>query len=106
MNKSLTVERTWQLVQFEPFRVADTISEIPDYIASNPNSMRLLRYLQLVDIEWTYVQYAKLKASTPKLNSIESISAAQEFLEEERRKTFEELLATIQPKVVEQKENS
>ena len=95
MNKSITLERTWQLVQFEPLRVSDTITEIPEIVASNPEAMRLLRYLQLIDTEWTYMQYAKLRASEPKLTSLEAIESANEFLEEERRITFENLLKSM-----------
>ena len=56
MNKTIAVERTWQFVQYEPLHVSDTITEIPDAIASNPEAIKLLRYLQLVDIEWTYLR--------------------------------------------------
>jgi hypothetical protein len=95
MNKSITTERTWQLVQFEPLRVSDVITDIPEQVASNPEAMKLLRYLQLVDIEWTYVQYAKLRAKMPRLTSVESIDSANEYLEEERRNTFENLLKAM-----------
>lgn len=105
-NKQVTVERTWQLVQFEPFRVVDTISEIPDIILSNPEAMKLIRYLQLVDIEWTYIQYAKLRASIPKLTSLEAIAKANDFLEQERRDTFEALLKSISDKPGEEENKS
>ena len=93
MNKTITAERTWQLVQFEPLRISDTITEIPEIVATNPEAMRLLRYLQLVDLEWTYVQYMKLKSKEPK--TIAGIDDANEFLEAERRTTFESLLKEI-----------
>lgn len=91
----MSIERTWQLVQFEPLRVVDTITEIPDVVASNQEAMKLLRYLQLIDIEWTYIRYNKLRSETPKLTSLESIAKAQEFLEQERRTTFENLLTSL-----------
>jgi len=104
MNKTISVDRTWQIVQFEPFHVSDTITEIPDAVASNPDAIRLLRYLQLVDIEWSYIKYLELKLSEPKLNSAEAVKAAKDFLEEERSKTFTELLESISPKKVGEEE--
>lgn len=98
MNKTITAERTWQVTQYEPLRFSDTIQEIPEHITTNPEAMRLLRYLQLVDIEWAYVKYLELKANTPKITSIEAIQEAREFLEEERRQVFASLFETIKPK--------
>lgn len=91
MNKTITAERTWQVTQFEPFHVADTITEIPEVIAKNPEAMKLLRYLQLVDIEWAYINYQLLRKNEPKT----SIEDLLKFVETERNKTFEELIKHI-----------
>ena len=98
MNKQISVERTWQFVQYEPLRVVDTITDIPDVIASNPEAIKLLRYLQLVDIEWTYLRYTSLRLSEPKLVNAESVKKAMQFIEEERTITFENLLKAISDK--------
>jgi hypothetical protein len=98
MNKEMTVERTWQIVQYEPLRISDTITEIPDAVASNPDAVRLLRYLQLVDMEWTYLAYLELKLAEPKLLSAEAVTAAREYMESERTVTFEKLLESIKTK--------
>jgi hypothetical protein len=98
MNKQISVERTWQFVQYEPLRVLDTITDIPDVIASNPEAIKLLRYLQLVDIEWTYLRYTSLRLSEPKLVNTESVKEAMQFIEEERTITFENLLKAISDK--------
>lgn len=98
MNKQISVERTWQFVQYEPFRVVDTITDIPDVVASNPEAIKLLRYLQLVDIEWTYLKYTYLRLSEPKLVNTESVKEAMKFIEEERTQTFENLLKAISDK--------
>ena len=95
MNKEIAVERTWQVVQFEPLRCLDSITEIPEVIASNPEAMKLLRYLQLVDIEWTHISYMNLRKNMPKIAKPEDIEAALTFVEQERTRTFEQLLNTI-----------
>ena len=99
MNKTIAVERTWQFVQYEPLHVSDTITEIPDAIASNPEAIKLLRYLQLVDIEWTYLRYMNLRLQEPKLLTAAAVKEAMEFIEEERTTTFENLLNAISDKV-------
>jgi hypothetical protein len=95
MNKEISVERTFQFVQYEPLRFTDTITEIPDTIASNPDAIKLLRYLQLVDIEWSYLTYLELRLAEPKLLSAEAVKQAREYMEAERTVTFEKLLESI-----------
>jgi len=98
MNKEISVERTFQFVQYEPLKFTDTIKEIPDTIASNPEAMKLLRYLQLVDIEHSWLSYMELRLSEPKLVTTEAVKAAKEFMESERTATFEKLLESIKEK--------
>jgi hypothetical protein len=95
MNKEISVERTFQFVQYEPLKFTDTITEIPDTVASNPDAMKLLRYLQLVDIEWSWLSYMELRLAEPKLANAEAVKQAKEFMEAERTVTFEKLLQTI-----------
>ena len=95
MNKQISVERIFAMGDYQNLKVVDTVNEIPDAISTNPNAIKLLRYLQLVDIEWTYLQYQKLRLSQPKLSSPEAIDSAIAFIEEERTQTFEGLLQTI-----------
>jgi len=98
MNKQISVERTWQFVQFEPLHISDSITDIPDVIASNPDAIKLLRYLQLVDIEWTYLRYMNLRLQEPKLLTPAAVKEAMEFIESERTTTFENLLNAISDK--------
>lgn len=95
MNKSTTAKRIFSLGDYQNIEFTDTITEIPEELALNHDAMRLVRYLQLVDIEWSYIRYMKLRASTPKLTNIDSIEQAIEFIEEERTRTFNELLEQI-----------
>lgn len=95
MNKALTVERIFSLGDYQNIKFSDTITEIPDTIIKNQDSMRLIKYLQLVDIEWSYLRYMNLRREMPKILSPESIEEALSFVEAERIRTFSELLATI-----------
>ncbi len=91
MNKSISVERLYSLGDFQNIKFTDIITEIPEVIMKSPETMKLLRYLQLVDMEWSYVNYQNLRALEPK----KSLEELLEFVETERTTTFEELLKTI-----------
>jgi hypothetical protein len=95
LNKEISVERTFQFVQYEPLKFTDTVTDIPDVISSNPEAMKLLRYLQLVDIECSWLAYMDLRLSEPKLINAEAVREAREFMEKERISTFEQLLTSI-----------
>lgn len=96
MNKTITVERIYSQGDYQNITIKDTINEIPEAIATNSEALKLLRYLQLVDLEWSYLNYMKLRASEPKITNAESLEAATSFIEEERTITFEKLLSSIQ----------
>lgn len=102
MNKQIAIERIFSLGDYQNIKVTDTITEIPDAVASKPEAIKLLRYLQLVDIEWTYIHYAKLRAMEPKLSNLDAIDSAMAFIEEERTQTFENLLVAISDKEIEE----
>lgn len=95
MNKTVSVERIYEMGNYQNLKVVDTITEIPEAIASNADAIKLVRYLQLVDLEWTYLQYQKLRLSQPKLSSPEALAEAIEFMESERTQTFENLINSI-----------
>ena len=95
MNKVISLERIYSLGDYQNIKFTDTISEIPDAVASNPDAIKLLRYLQLVDIEWGYLSYMRLRLSEPKLGNSESVETALSFIENERTITFENLLNSI-----------
>lgn len=95
MNKEISVERIFSLGDYQNIKFTDTIKEIPDVVASNPDAIKYLRYLQMIDIEWSYINYARLRASQPKLTSPEVIEEAINFIESERVTTFEKLLASL-----------
>jgi hypothetical protein len=95
MNKSLSVERIFSLGDYQNIKFTDTLTEIPETILLNPEAVKLLRYLQLVDIEWAYTHYMELRRRLPKIMKPEDLEAALNFIESERTHTFEQLLHTI-----------
>jgi hypothetical protein len=98
MNKTLSVERIFSLGDYQNIKFTDSITEIPEAVLLNSDAVKLLRYLQLIDIEWAYTHYTNLRLRMPKILKPEDVEAALAFVEEERTKTFEQLLATIQNK--------
>jgi len=96
MNKTISAERIFALGDYQNLKVTDSITEIPDAIARNPEAIKLLRFLQLVDIEWSYLTYQKLRLSEPKIVNSESIKSAIDYIESERTTTFEKLIESIQ----------
>lgn len=97
MNKTLAVERIFSLGDYQNIKFTDTITEVPESLVLNQDAMRLVRYLQLVDVEWAYINYMNLRKNSPKIARPEDIEGALEFIESERTRTFEELLASINP---------
>jgi len=94
MNKQLTVERLFSLGDYQNIKFTDSIEEIPEVIFMNPEASRYLRYLQLVDIEWAYLNYLNLRKRIPTTSAEE----AMEFIETERTRTFEELFHALEEK--------
>jgi hypothetical protein len=94
MNKSVLAERIFSLGDYQNIKFSDTITEIPEVVITNPDSMRLLRYLQLVDIEWSYLSYMQLRTKRPQ----GTLEEALEYVEKERTITFEKLLESLQNK--------
>lgn len=98
MNKTLSAERIYSLGDYQNIKFTDTITEIPEAIALNPNAVQMIRYLQIVDMEWSFINYMNLRNRQPKIGAaLETIEKALEFIEEERTRTFQRLLEAINP---------
>lgn len=95
MNRQLGVTRIFALGNYENLQVTDTITDIPEDVLLNKEAVGLLRYLQLLDLELTFVQYGELRAETPRLKSEEDVVTAKSIIEEKRTITFDKLLETL-----------
>jgi hypothetical protein len=96
MEKKISVERLFSLGDFKNIKFYDEITEIPEEVANNPEASSLLRYLQLLEIEYSYNHYMLLveKLYGHKLPLDEIL----ELLEKERSLVFENLLKVINHK--------
>jgi hypothetical protein len=94
MNKSLSVERLYSLGDYKNIKFSDTITDIPGHVALDQDVMKLLSYLQIVDIELSFNRYKELvtRAGTEKSEDILA------FLEEERTLTFQNLVDRLADK--------
>ena len=93
MNRKISTERLFSLGDFKNIKFYDEINEIPSEVATNPEASRLLRYLQLVEIESAYNRYMLLmdKLYANKL----PIEEIVETLENERQNTFADLMKVM-----------
>jgi hypothetical protein len=98
MNRTLSVERIFSLGDYQNLRVNNTLTDIPEEVVSNPDDERLLRDLQLLDVELTWLRYAQIKLSYPKITTDEAVNTALETIEEQRRLTFEKLSELLKTK--------
>jgi hypothetical protein len=92
MNRSLKVDRLYNLGDFKHLQLIDEITDIPD--ALNQEKIEKISYLQLLTVEITFKKYAELakKANTFKEEEV------LKFLEEERSRTIEEIKTLIKVK--------
>lgn len=91
MNRSLTAERTYQVNNFEPVRLSDSINDLPDELALNNDLINKIRYLQFLNIEMNYREYLII---VKKANSL-PIEEAMAFLEQEKATTLEDIKSII-----------
>jgi hypothetical protein len=60
MTRSLSVERTYALAQYQNIKLFDSFNQVPYEFMLNQEMIDKIRYLQLVDLELTYRRYIKL----------------------------------------------
>ena len=73
MNRSITTTRLFNLGDFKNITFSDTIDDIPEAFALNVEAMRILRSIQLFQIERSYLKYMKLRETTYGMSLEESI---------------------------------
>lgn len=89
MERSLGIERVYNLGDYKSIRFSDTIDNLPEEIAMNQEIVDKIRYLQFINVESHYRQYIMLqKKVDPKLIELEE---AMQFLSDEKATTMEEL---------------
>ena len=100
MDKNVAVERLYSLGNYQNIKFVSVVGKmegIPSNIASNPDAMAMLWYLQLLEIEEARHNYDLLSR---KINDTphEDISA---MLEEERTQTYLAFMSEVSSKTKE-----
>jgi len=85
MNRSLSVERTYALAQYQNIKLHDSISDLPEEVLSNTELVNKIRYLQLLQLEVDYRSYLKLV----EMLSQYDMATALQTLEEEKINTID-----------------
>lgn len=91
INRSVSVTRTYSLGNYKNIKFSDTISDIPEDLATNHEVMSVLKFLQLVSIEKSYFDYVK-DAETWHSYDIEEAIEKLNGLESETMSTLKEIL--------------
>lgn len=90
-NRSVSVTRTYSLGNYKNIKFSDTISDIPEDLAIDHETMNVLRFLQLVSIEKSYFDYLNSADKWHELDIEEAIEKLN-GLETETMSTLKELL--------------
>lgn len=91
MERTLSFERTYAIGNMNFAKFGDTITNIPEHLAVNPEVISTLRMLQIVQTEKAFFTYMSKKEV---LHSIES-GEALEILEEANHKVVQSLKEVI-----------
>lgn len=101
MNRTLSVERLYQLGDFRNIKLGDSFIELPVEIAMDRDLVSKFRMLQLIDTELAYRRYLKLtELSQSKTMTFEEI---QEELEDMRVSLFSEIKDLLNGETEDQK---
>lgn len=85
MNRTLSVERTYALAQYQNIKLYDSISDLPEEVLANTELVNKIRYLQLLQLEVDYRNYLKLVEMTSQYDT----STIFQVLEEEKINTID-----------------
>jgi hypothetical protein len=90
MEKKISTERLYALGNYQNIKLIDEITGIPDEVSNNSEAMKLLRYFQLLELEYSYSRYMLLeeKLYGQKMPMEEIL----ETLEKERTIVFADLI--------------
>jgi len=79
MKRTATTSRLYSLGDFKNISFTDTVEEIPEEFAMNNKAMRILRSMQLFQIERAYLKYIKLKQTMQDMTVDESLELIDEL---------------------------
>lgn len=97
MTRTLYVERLYSMGNYENIKFSNSLKDIPEEVALNPNAVGLLFLQQLLSCEEAYLEYKKLVETIAQ----ERLEDALEILKQKREQTYSELLSEITPEKTE-----
>lgn len=59
MERTTTITRLYNLGDYKSIRVSDTFADIPEELFTNVNAMRIIRDLQMLQVDSAYFEYIK-----------------------------------------------
>ena len=92
MKRTVGVERSFKISDFNIVKPTEFLSDIPDKFALNDEFISKVRFIQLLGVELTFRKYLKLKTFVDAI----SLEDAIEFLEEQKAHTIDELKQIIE----------
>jgi hypothetical protein len=79
MERNLSVERTYSLGQYQNIKLFDSIGELPVEAITNPELVKQIRQLQLVQLELDYRNYIKLAEKLHPVSMDEAVAILEEL---------------------------
>ena len=81
IRRTVGIDRTFSLGNYKSLKVSDFISGIPEELALNPTAIDLLRHLQLLQVDKTFLGY---QMNTPLLKEGLTPEQCLEIIDETR----------------------
>jgi len=85
MDRSLAVERTYSLGQYQNIKLHDSIDNLPEEVVFNTDVMNEIRYLQFIQLELDLRRYLQLVDKIHPYNTEEAVG----YLEEVKVQTID-----------------
>ena len=82
MNRTIGFERLYKVADFANIKTIDTYAEIPEEVALNPDAIKKIRDLMMIESEAFFRTYLQLKGEFDKLpndKAIEKLNALKEL---------------------------
>jgi len=93
MKRTLGLERVFYLGDYKSLRVTSFINDVPDEIVLDEDAMKLLRELQLVEMDKAYYQY---RVQALILNGSETDEGRLELLVEKEAQVYANIQSRLE----------
>lgn len=78
MKRTVSLERIYNIGNFQSIRFGDIIEDIPEDLAFNPKVIAALRMVQIIHTEKAYFTYMKKKAIVHELGVEDALALLEE----------------------------